>query len=72
MKIVYLAINPSPKRWDIRDAQQRTNQLIEAHCKAGQNLAFVDLWTSSIGPDGQPRAGAERKLNLRLRRYRRL
>ena len=55
VKIVYLGINPSPKRWDIRDAQQRTNKLIEAHCKAGQNLAFVDLWTSSIGPDGQPR-----------------
>ena len=54
VRIVYLGINPSPKRWDIRDAQQRTNQLIEAHCKAGQNLAFVDLWTSSLGPDGQP------------------
>jgi len=54
VKIVYLGINLSPKRWDIRDAQQRTNQLIEEHCKAGQNLAFVDLWTSSIGPDGQP------------------
>ena len=54
VKIVYLGINPSPKRWDIRDAQQRTNQLIEDHCKAGKNLAFVDLWSSSIGPDGQP------------------
>lgn len=54
VKIVYLGINPSPKRWDIRDAQQRTNQLIEARCKAGKNMAFVDLWTSSLGPDGQP------------------
>ena len=53
VKIVYLGICPSPKRWDIRDAQQRTNQLIEAHCKAGQNLAFVELWTSSLSPDGQ-------------------
>jgi len=54
VKIVYLGINPSPKRFDIRDAQQRTNQLIEEHCKAGKNLAFVDLWPSSIGPGGQP------------------
>jgi len=54
VKIVYLGINPSPKRWVIRDAQQRTNQLIEARCKAGKNMAFVDLWTSSLGPDGQP------------------
>ena len=54
VKIVYLGINPSPKRWDIRAAQQRTNQLIEERCKAGKNLAFVDLWASSIGLDGQP------------------
>ena len=54
VKIVYLGINPSPKRWEFRDAQQRTNQIIEEHCKASKNVAFVDLWTSSIGPDGQP------------------
>jgi lysophospholipase L1-like esterase len=54
VRIVYLGINPSPKRWEIRDAQQRTNQLIREYALTGRNLAFVDLWPSSLGPDGQP------------------
>jgi len=54
VRIVYLGINPSPKRWEIRDAQQRENTLIRDFTGKQKNLAFVDLWTSCIGPDGQP------------------
>lgn len=54
VRIVYLGINPSPARWNIREKQQRTNQLIRDYTLTGKNVAFVDLWTASIGPDGQP------------------
>ena len=54
VRIVYLGINPSPKRWPIRDAMQRTNALIRDYTQTEKNLAFVDLWPTSIGPDGQP------------------
>ncbi len=55
-RIVYLGINPSPARWDIREQQQRANALIRAFCQHGKNLAFVDLWDASLGKDGLPRA----------------
>ncbi|NQW99950.1 hypothetical protein HQ447_04770 [bacterium] len=54
VRIVYLGINPSPKRWEIRAAQQRVNTLIRDFSRTEKNLAFVDLWDSSIGPDGLP------------------
>lgn len=55
VRVVYLGINSSPKRWNLRDSQQRTNQLIREYTESGKNLAFADLWPSSLGPDGQPK-----------------
>jgi lysophospholipase L1-like esterase len=54
VRIVYLGINPSPARWNIRETQQRANNLIRDHPQTDKQLAFVELWTPSIGPDGQP------------------
>ncbi len=55
VRIVYLGINPSPKRWEIRDAQQRANALIREWCATQKAVAFVDLWASTLGEDGRPK-----------------
>ena len=55
VKIVYLNIGPSPKRWEQREAQQRANALVRDYITAGKNLVYVDLWPGSLGTDGLPK-----------------
>lgn len=55
VKIVFLNIGPSPARWEQREQQQQANHLILAFSATEKNLAYVDLWPSSIGADGLPR-----------------
>ena len=55
VKIVYLSGGPSPARWAQREKQQELNHLVREYIAAGKNMAFVDLWDVTLGPDGQPR-----------------
>jgi lysophospholipase L1-like esterase len=55
VKIIYLNIGPSPKRWAQREQQQRANQLVHDYIAAGKNLVYVDLWPDSLGADGLPK-----------------
>lgn len=55
VKIIFLNLGPSPKRWEQRDAQQKANQLVRDYAASAKNLAYVDLWPSSIGADGLPK-----------------
>ncbi|MBC8002438.1 MAG: hypothetical protein H7X97_07605, partial [Opitutaceae bacterium] len=54
-KIVFLGINPSPSRWEQREAQQTTNELLKEHLRSLRNTVFVDLWDDMLGANGQPR-----------------
>ena len=56
VKIVWLGQGPSPLRWEQREKQQELNRLVREYIAAGKNMAFVDLWDVTLGPDGQPRA----------------
>lgn len=55
VKIIFLNLGPSPKRWEQREKQQQANQLVRDDVAAGKNLAYVDLWPDSIGTDGLPK-----------------
>jgi hypothetical protein len=55
VKIIYLNIGPSPKRWEQRETQQKANHLIRDYIVAGKNLVYADLWPGSIGADGMPK-----------------
>jgi lysophospholipase L1-like esterase len=55
VKIVYLGQSPSPARWAQREQQKEVNRLIQEYIATGKNMAFVDLWDVTLGPDGQPR-----------------
>lgn len=53
--IAYIALSPSPSRWNERDAGDKLNGLIAGYVKEGKNLLFVDDSKISLGANGQPR-----------------
>ncbi len=55
VRIVYLGQGPSPARWTQREKQMQANQLVRDFIAKGKNMAFVDIWASSLGADGLPR-----------------
>lgn len=56
VRIIYVAIKPSPKRWAMWPQVQQANAAVKAVCAADPALAFVDLAPVLLGADGQPRA----------------
>ena len=54
VKIVFIAIKPSPKRWALADQAKETNRLVRAEMK-DPNQVFVNVWPYMIGTDGKPR-----------------
>src|SRR5262245_40086326 len=54
VKIVFIAIKPSPKRWALADQAKEANRLIRAEMK-DPNQVFVNVWPYMIGVDGKPR-----------------
>ena len=57
-KIIYIAIKPSIKRWQLIDKIREANRLIQEHIAAQKSdkLAFVDVDKPMLGADGKPRA----------------
>jgi lysophospholipase L1-like esterase len=54
VKIVFIAIKPSPKRWSLADQAKEANRLIRAEMKDPKQN-FVNVWPYMIGTDGNPR-----------------
>ena len=54
-RIAYLGMNPSPKRWEQREKQQKGNELIKSYVATEKNLDFIEFWDVLLGPDGTPR-----------------
>lgn len=55
-RIVIISIKPSPARWALADKMRETNRLVEEMAAAdARRLAFVDVFTPMLGPDGKPR-----------------
>jgi lysophospholipase L1-like esterase len=52
--IYFLSIKPSIARWKRIDTIRKANALIEAECKKGEGLVFVDVGTALLGDDGKP------------------
>jgi lysophospholipase L1-like esterase len=52
-KIVYIAIKPSTLRWKLRDEIVSVNSQIAA--LSGDNLAFCDVYSHMLTPEGKPR-----------------
>jgi len=54
-RIVYIAIKPSVKRWEMIDEMRQANRLILETAAADPRLIFVDIDEPMIGADGRPR-----------------
>src|SRR5262249_50022244 len=54
--IAFLSVKPSILRWKLIDKVRRANSLVEAFCKEGKGLCFIDVGTPLLGSDGKPKA----------------
>lgn len=54
-RIAYISIAPNPARWSQVDRVRAANACIEALCRTNAHLAFIDVFSHMLGPDGQPR-----------------
>jgi len=55
VKIVYSSITPGPGRWDEAPQRVAANRAIQQYIATQPSLAFVDLWSAMLTPDGRPR-----------------
>jgi lysophospholipase L1-like esterase len=65
-RIIYLAIKPSPKRWQLWPKQQKVNALEKAISEKVGYFIYVDTATPVLGPDGQPQKDIFRDDSLHL------
>ncbi|MDP8245277.1 MAG: SGNH/GDSL hydrolase family protein [Candidatus Hinthialibacter antarcticus] len=54
-RLIYVAIKPSIKRWNLIDEVRETNKMIHQYCVKKSNLEFFNIDPPMIGPDGHPR-----------------
>lgn len=54
-RIIYIAIKPSIRRWALWEKMQAANKLIAEHSKGDKRLAYLDIATPMLGPDGKPK-----------------
>jgi lysophospholipase L1-like esterase len=54
-RIIYIAIKPSIKRWALIHRVRAANALIRATCAEDERLTFLDVESSMLGENGEPR-----------------
>lgn len=71
VRILFLAIKPSPSRRGLLDQARFTNRLIEDYCQGKPGLEYVDVFTPTLGTNGQPRPElfAQDELHLNAEGY---
>lgn len=52
--VYFVAITPTPSRWEYWSIVQEANRLIEEHTRSDPRLHFIDLTDQLLGPDGKP------------------
>lgn len=66
--LLYIAMKPSPLRWNIQKKFAEANALIEAHCAKTFRAAFLDMTPYMLGNDGHPRKDIFMKDGLHMNR----
>ncbi|MBB5282807.1 lysophospholipase L1-like esterase [Rhabdobacter roseus] len=71
-QLYYVAMKPSPSRWDRREEVQRTNELIKAFVRSDKRHEYVDVWPVML-KDGRPdgRIFVKDSLHMNAEGYRR-
>ena len=53
-RILWLAVKPSLKRWEMFDTQKSANALVKELCGKDDRLVYIDTVTPMLGTDGRP------------------
>jgi lysophospholipase L1-like esterase len=53
-ELIFVAIKPSIKRWNLWPEMQRVNDLVAGYARAKKNVSFADITTATLGDNGQP------------------
>jgi lysophospholipase L1-like esterase len=54
-RIAWISVAPNPARWAQVEKVRALNRMVEDVCRAGENLAFINVFSQMLGEDGQPR-----------------
>ena len=65
-RIVFVAIKPSIRRWNLVDEMREANRLIRAAAEKDKRLGYVDIDGPMIGDDGKPRPELFKRDGLHL------
>lgn len=65
-RIMYIAIKPSLKRWDMYPKMADANDRIAKQCASHHLLTYLDIATPMIGDDGKPKPSLFAKDGLHL------
>lgn len=70
-RLLFIALKPSPLRWEMFEKMSVTNALIRAHIAHDTLAAYVDVVTPMLTPEGKPRAElfVEDRLHLNAEGY---
>ena len=54
-RLVFITIKPSLARWEWVGEIRRANKLVRDYAETDPRLAYADIFTPMLGPDGRPR-----------------
>lgn len=54
-KLVFIAIKPSIKRWNLASEMLKANLKIQRYARGKTNVSYADIWKPMLGEDGKPR-----------------
>lgn len=65
-RIIYIAVKPSIKRWELYGEMAKANNLIAAHAATDARVTYADIATPMLNAVGKPREELFRKDGLHL------
>ena len=54
-KLVFIAIKPSLKRWELAPVMEQANRKVRRHAFWHRGVVYADIWTPMLGSNGKPR-----------------
>ena len=54
-RVFFIAVKPSPARWELFDVQSRANAMVRDLCGKDERLGYVDIVAPMLDKDGLPR-----------------
>ena len=54
-KLVFIAIKPSLKRWELAPIMEQANRKVQRHAFWHRGVLYADIWNPMLGSNGKPR-----------------